>query len=69
MDIRRDLMGIRRTGKQLALDEKRFASVWDAIEETPEKAENVKLRSSLMMALKTHLERSLMRVKLIVRFD
>jgi len=34
---------------------KRFASVWDAIEDTPEKAENMKLRSSLMMALKEHL--------------
>jgi predicted XRE-type DNA-binding protein len=31
---------------------KRFASVWDAIEESPEKAANLKLRSSLMMALK-----------------
>jgi predicted XRE-type DNA-binding protein len=40
------------------MSKKRFASVWDAIEETPEKAENMKLRSSLMMALKTHLERS-----------
>ncbi len=34
---------------------KRFSSVWDAIEDTPEDAENMKLRSSLMMALKTHL--------------
>jgi predicted XRE-type DNA-binding protein len=34
---------------------KRFASVWDAIEGTPEKAENLKLRSSLMIALKKHL--------------
>jgi predicted XRE-type DNA-binding protein len=40
------------------MSKKRFASVWDAIEETPEKAENMKLRSSLMMALKAHLERS-----------
>jgi|GEM_PF-1503442 len=30
----------------------RFASVWDAIEDTPEEAENMKLRSALMMALK-----------------
>ena len=37
---------------------KRFSSVWDAIENTPEDAENMKLRSSLMMALKTHLVRS-----------
>ncbi len=32
-----------------------FASVWDAIEDTPEEAENMKLRSGLMMALKAHL--------------
>lgn len=28
-----------------------FASVWDAIEDTPAEAENMKLRSALMMAL------------------
>lgn len=33
----------------------RFASVWDAIEDTPEEAENMKLRSALMMALKSHI--------------
>jgi predicted XRE-type DNA-binding protein len=32
-----------------------FASVWDAIEDTPEEAENMKLRSSLMIALKKHV--------------
>jgi predicted XRE-type DNA-binding protein len=32
-----------------------FTSVWDAIEDTPEEAENMKLRSSLMLALKNHL--------------
>jgi len=32
-----------------------FASVWDAIEDTPEEAENMKLRSGLMIALKAHL--------------
>ena len=37
---------------------KRFSSVWDAIEDTPEDAENMKLCSALMMALKTHLVRS-----------
>ncbi len=36
----------------------RFASVWDAIEDTPEEAENMKLRSVLMQALKNHIERS-----------
>jgi predicted XRE-type DNA-binding protein len=33
-----------------------FASVWDAIEDTPEEAENMKLRSGLMMALKGHVD-------------
>ncbi|MCL2345540.1 MAG: XRE family transcriptional regulator [Desulfobulbus sp.] len=36
----------------------RFVSVWDAIEDTPEEAENMKLRSALMTALKNHLVRS-----------
>jgi predicted XRE-type DNA-binding protein len=40
------------------MSKKRFASVWDAIEDTPEEAENLKLRSALMMALKAHLARS-----------
>lgn len=35
-----------------------FASVWDAIEDSAEEAENMKLRSALMMALKNHLTRS-----------
>ena len=35
-----------------------FASVWDAIEDTPEEAENMKLRSILMMALKNHITRT-----------
>jgi predicted XRE-type DNA-binding protein len=32
-----------------------FASVWDAIEDTPAAAENMKLRSTLMMTLKNHI--------------
>jgi predicted XRE-type DNA-binding protein len=36
----------------------RFTSVWDAIEDTPAEAENMKLRSALMMALKGHIERA-----------
>lgn len=32
-----------------------FKSVWDAIEDTPEEAENMKLRSALMSALKEHI--------------
>jgi predicted XRE-type DNA-binding protein len=34
----------------------RFDSVWDAIEDTPAAAENMKLRSSLMMILKDHIK-------------
>jgi len=40
------------------MSDEQFASVWDAIEDTPENAENMKLRSSLMMALKDHLART-----------
>ena len=36
----------------------RYGSVWDAIEDTPIEAENMKLRSVLMMALKNHLTRA-----------
>ncbi len=32
-----------------------FASVWDAIEDTIAEAENMKLHSSLMMALEQHI--------------
>lgn len=35
-----------------------FESVWDAIEDTPVEAENMKLRSSLMIAIRDHLERN-----------
>ena len=33
----------------------RLTSVWDAIEDTPAQAENMKLRSTLIMALKDHI--------------
>jgi predicted XRE-type DNA-binding protein len=33
-------------------NEQKFASIWDAIEDTPAEAENMKLRSTLMMNLK-----------------
>ncbi|WP_191555616.1 helix-turn-helix domain-containing protein [Brevundimonas aurantiaca] len=39
------------------MSEERFPSVWDAISETPAEAENMKLRASLMRALKDHIER------------
>lgn len=32
-----------------------FASVWDAVEDTTAEAENMKLRSALMMALEQHI--------------
>lgn len=38
----------------------RFASVCDASEDTPEEAENMKLRSIMMTALKNHLTRTAM---------
>ena len=40
------------------MNKKRFANVWDAIEDTPEASENMKLRSILMMALRNHLVRT-----------
>ena len=40
------------------MNNQRFTSVWDAIEDTPEEAENMKLRSVLMTALKNHLTRT-----------
>ena len=40
------------------MSNQRFDSVWDAIEDTPEEAENMKLRSALMSALKNHITRT-----------
>ena len=40
------------------MSNQRFSSVWDAIEDTPEEAENMKLRSVLLTALKNHLTRT-----------
>jgi predicted XRE-type DNA-binding protein len=40
------------------MSKKRFANVWDAIEDTPAQAENMRLRSVLMMALKDHIART-----------
>jgi predicted XRE-type DNA-binding protein len=34
-----------------------FDSVWDALEESPEEAENMKIRSSLLIALREHLDK------------
>lgn len=38
------------------MSDDQFASVWDAIENTPTEAENMKLRSALMMALEQHIK-------------
>ncbi len=40
------------------MNKKRFANVWDAIEDTPAQAENMKLRSASIMALKDHIART-----------
>jgi predicted XRE-type DNA-binding protein len=40
------------------MSNQRFPNVWDAIEDTPEAAENMKIRSELMMALKNYITRS-----------
>jgi predicted XRE-type DNA-binding protein len=40
------------------MTKKRFDNVWDAIEGTPAQAENMKLRSTLIMALKDHIARA-----------
>jgi len=39
------------------MTKRRFASVWDAIEDSAAEAENMKLRSRLMMAVRDHIER------------
>lgn len=39
------------------MSNERFNSVWDALEDTPAQAENMKLRSALMIALKDHIVR------------
>ena len=41
-----------------SMSKKRFANVWDAIEDTPAQAENMKLRSALIMALRDHIART-----------
>ncbi len=35
----------------------KFENIWDALEPTPALAENMKLRSSLMLALRDHIAR------------
>lgn len=40
------------------MSKQRFDSVWDAIEDTPAEAESMKLRSELMMTLKSYITRA-----------
>ena len=40
------------------MSKKRFANVWDAIEDVPAQAENMKLRSALIMALTDRIART-----------
>jgi predicted XRE-type DNA-binding protein len=42
------------------MSERQFASVWDAIEDTPAEAENMKLRSILMTALREYIAKAQM---------
>jgi len=42
------------------MSDQRFASVWDAIEDTPQEVENMKLCSALMAALKDHIAQTTM---------
>src|SRR5215510_770425 len=42
--------------KRSSMKHKTYANVWDAIEKTPAAAENMKLRSALMTALKNHIK-------------
>jgi predicted XRE-type DNA-binding protein len=39
------------------MSKQRFSNVWNAIEDTPAEAENMRLRSVLMMELKAHIEK------------
>ncbi|HWK45265.1 MAG TPA: XRE family transcriptional regulator [Stellaceae bacterium] len=38
------------------MSNEQFSSVWDAIEDTPAEAENMKIRSALMMAIEQHIK-------------
>jgi len=42
------------------MSDEQFASIWDAIEDTPAEAENMKLRAGLMRSLKDYVECSVL---------
>lgn len=39
------------------MNKQRYASVWEAIEDTPAQAENMRVRAALMSALAEHIDR------------
>jgi predicted XRE-type DNA-binding protein len=41
-----------------AMAEQSFASIWDAIEDTPEEAQNMRMRSRLMMTVQEYISQS-----------
>lgn len=49
---------MQKKTKSGAMNSEKFTSVWDPIEVTPEESENLKLRSSLIIALKAYLNKS-----------
>jgi predicted XRE-type DNA-binding protein len=42
--------------ERMSLSDQVFTSVWDAIEDTPADAENMKIRSGLIMAIRDHID-------------
>lgn len=44
-------------------NDKRFNSVWSALEDNPVRAENLKLRSKLMMAISEHIKQQNLKQK------
>jgi predicted XRE-type DNA-binding protein len=49
------------------MTDKQFASIWDAIEDTPAEAEAMKLRSSLIKALQDHIAREKLTQKAVAK--
>ena len=52
---------MKKTGKEESVPQRvdsRFTSIWDAIEDTPEEAESMKLRSRLMLAVQDRVAAS-----------
>jgi predicted XRE-type DNA-binding protein len=43
------------TPEEQAMNEPSYSSVWDALEDTPEAAENMKIRATLLLALQDYV--------------